>query len=47
MNNYSLGLCGVLIIPTSTQEFSRIVLCHKIWLKTEVDEIREDKNYAG
>ena len=29
------------------QEFSRIVLCHQLWLKTEADEIRKDKNYAG
>ena len=29
------------------QEFSRIVLCQQLWLKTEADEIRKDKNYAG
>ena len=28
------------------QEFRRIVLCHQLWLKTEVDEIQRDKNYA-
>ena len=28
------------------QEFRRIVLCHQLWLKTEVDEIQKDKNYA-
>ena len=29
------------------QEFRRIVLCHQLWLKTEVDEIQKEKNYAG
>ena len=29
-----------------TPEFSRTVLCHQLWLKTEVDEIRKDINYA-
>ena len=29
------------------QEFKRIVLCHQLWLKTEVDEIQKDENYAG
>ena len=29
------------------QEFRRIVLCHQLWLKTEADEIQNDKNYAG
>ena len=29
------------------QEFSRIVLCHQLWLKTEADEIQKDKKYAG
>ena len=29
------------------QEFRRIVLCHQLWLKTEVDEIQKDKNYDG
>ena len=29
------------------QEFSRIVLCYQLWLKTEADEIQKNKNYAG
>ena len=29
------------------QEFIRIVLCHRLWLKTEADAIRKDINYAG
>ena len=29
------------------QEFSRIVLCHQLWLKIEADEIQKDINYAG
>ena len=29
------------------QEFRRVVLCRQLWLKTEADEIQNDKNYAG
>ena len=39
LKNKLLGKC------TDEQEFSRIVLCHHLWLKTEADEIRKDINY--
>ena len=31
------------ILVIQLQEFSRIVLCHQLWLKTEADEIEKDK----
>ena len=34
----------MICINMKTQEFSRIVLCHQLGLKTEADEIQKDKN---
>ena len=34
------------VATVNIKEFSRIVLCHQLWVKTEADEICKDKNYA-
>ena len=43
----SLLIISKIQVHVLTQEFRRIVLCHQLWLKTEADEIQNDKNCAG
>ena len=41
-----VSVVTLFILVIQLQEFSRIVLCHQLWLMTEADEIQKDKNSA-